>query len=48
MISERDVALMTHSEKMGHTHTTQILLILKWFQRLVEVGHGYRFWIVLI
>ena len=46
MISERDVALMTHSEKMGHT--TQILLILKWFQRLVEVGHGYRFWIVLM
>ena len=45
MISEQAVALITHSEKMALT--TQMLLILDWFQRLVEVGHGYRFSIVL-
>ena len=45
MISEQAVALITQSEKMGRT--TQMLLILDWFQRLVEVVHGYRFSFVL-
>ena len=45
MISEQAVALMTQSEKMGRT--TQMLLILEWFQRPVEVGHGYRICIAL-